>query len=360
MTHAASFGLSAELRRALEDACDGGKDAIGGLQVRIVDEAFALTATLPGATTVQQLSESVAPLLDVTAPCFFLLRLPKLGWALASWVPDTSDVRQRMLHSSGRETLRRTVAALTPLAFEAHWASASEADVAGLFAEPTGELATLALLTDVERLALIDAKATAAEAAAGKVTSAALAFPLQPLAADALAEFEKGARDLLLLRIEGESVGLLPSPTSPPAKPDPLEAILPTDAPCYALMRYPQEVLALPLPTSACFITAHDFAGLPPTQPVPRICECPCIAFPPTSPCHALQQGSTALLFLYSCPEASAVRAKMLHASCKGAVLTSLAERGMAVAKVSPSAAADVQNGRPPRFGRFAQLRAGC
>ena len=27
------------------------------------------------------------------------------------------------------------------------------------------------------------------------------------------------------------------------------------------------------------------------------------------------------LLFLYSCPEGAVVRAKMLHASCKGAVL---------------------------------------
>lgn len=267
MTHAASFGLSAGLRRALEDACEGGGDAVGGLQIRVVDEAFALMATLPGATKAQQLAESVASLLDIATPCFFLLRLPKLGWALASWVPDASDVRQRMLHSSGRETLRKTVAALTSLAFEAHWASASEVDVANLFAEPVGELATLALLTDVERLALADAQAIAAEAAAGKVTSAALAFPLQPLAANALAEFEKGVRDLLLLRVEGESVGLLPSPSSPPAEPAPLEAMLPTDAPCYALMRYPQEVLAILLPKSLPSYHGAQCAGLPPTEP---------------------------------------------------------------------------------------------
>jgi len=38
MTHAASFGLSARLRRALEDACEGGGDAVGGLQIRVVDD----------------------------------------------------------------------------------------------------------------------------------------------------------------------------------------------------------------------------------------------------------------------------------------------------------------------------------
>jgi len=242
MTHAAAFDLSVDLRRALE-SCSS--DSVGGLQVRIVDETFALCATLPAAVSAAELSASVLPMLDEARPCFFLLRLPSLGWGLVCWVPDAAGVREKMLHSSGRSALRMAVNPLTSISFEAHWAAASEADVAALFAEPVGEAATMALLTATERLALADAKATAAESAGGKVSSAALAFPLTPPAADALAAFETGARDLLLLRIEGESVGLLASPAAPPAAPEPLEALWPADGPCYALMRYPTEVRAV-------------------------------------------------------------------------------------------------------------------
>lgn len=282
MTHAAAFSLSAELSRALQAACEG--EAVGGLQIRIVDETFALTATLPAAPTAQQLHGAVQPLLDEALPCFFLLRIPARGWALASWVPDASNVRDRMLYSSGREALRKRVASLTTITLEVHWAVAVEADAVALFAETVNETATHSLLTEVEKLALADAKATAAEAAAGKVTSAALAFPLTANASDALSVFEKGGRDLLLLRIEGEQVDLLDSPTKLPTAPAPLEALLPTDSPCYALLRFPWE-------------------------------------------------GTKSLVFVYSCPEMSAVRSKMLHASCKGALLTTLSERGLGVVK---------------------------
>mmetsp|Transcript_24830 Transcript_24830/g.78756 ORF Transcript_24830/g.78756 Transcript_24830/m.78756 type:complete len:119 (+) Transcript_24830:766-1122(+) len=57
---------------------------------------------------------------------------------------------------------------------------------------------------------------------------------------------------------------------------------------------------------------------------------------PAAEPCYALLRHSSEgapLLFLYSCPDGAAVRAKMLHASCKGAVLASLSGRGLEVSK---------------------------
>eukprot|EP00967_Tisochrysis_lutea_P057460 scaffold72871_cov30-Tisochrysis_lutea.AAC.1 len=337
MTHAAAFSLSAELSRALQAACEG--EAVGGLQIRIVDETFALTATLPAAPTAQQLHGAVQPLLDEALPCFFLLRIPARGWALASWVPDASNVRDRMLYSSGREALRKRVASLTTITLEVHWAVAVEADAVALFAETVNETATHSLLTEVEKLALADAKATAAEAAAGKVTSAALAFPLTANASDALSVFEKGGRDLLLLRIEGEQVDLLDSPTKLPTAPAPLEALLPTDSPCYALLRFPWEVnLTMPAKFHGLCIPSRLLSGTHVSAQPAAASTCSSPRFrlfhrPHRLPSCSHSQGTKSLVFVYSCPEMSAVRSKMLHASCKGALLTTLSERGLGVVK---------------------------
>ncbi|EOD30402.1 hypothetical protein EMIHUDRAFT_456586 [Emiliania huxleyi CCMP1516] len=194
--HSTSFGVSDKLQSELQRACGGA--AVGGLQIHIRNETFELGETLPTVSVPALLKAAITPLLDERAPCYLLLSLQS-EWALASWVPDAAGVRDKMLYSSGREALRKAFASLGSLSYEAHWAGKGEADVEALFAAPTEEKATLALMTGTERMALEDAKATAVEAASGKVSSASLAFPLTAAAATALTAFESGGRDLLLL-----------------------------------------------------------------------------------------------------------------------------------------------------------------
>ncbi|EOD11642.1 hypothetical protein EMIHUDRAFT_104702 [Emiliania huxleyi CCMP1516] len=166
--HSTSFGVSDKLQSELQRACGGA--AVGGLQIHIRNETFELGETLPTVSVPALLKAAITPLLDERAPCYLLLSLQS-EWALASWVPDAAGVRDKMLYSSGREALRKAFASLGSLSYEAHWAGKGEADVEALFAAPTEEKATLALMTGTERMALEDAKATAVEAASGKAAS---------------------------------------------------------------------------------------------------------------------------------------------------------------------------------------------
>ena len=184
---------------------------------------------------------------------------------------------------------------------DVHWSSIDDAQPEGLAAkgEADSSLMTQAILaprplaparlatpfapsaSQVERLAVEDAKLTAVEAAGAKVTSASMSFPVTPGAADAIGQFRDGAIGLLVLGIEGETVAVRSS--QPAATMDEVVAAAPTDAPSYSLYRW-----------------AHEHEG----------------------------EARAAVVFVYVCPEGSPVRAKMLHASSKSSVLGGLAEAG--------------------------------
>uniref|UniRef100_A0A7S4B3L4 ADF-H domain-containing protein n=1 Tax=Chrysotila carterae TaxID=13221 RepID=A0A7S4B3L4_CHRCT len=283
MTHAASFDLEEELQKKLKASCGISTSSIDALQMRIVDEKLKATCTLPSGSS--DMNGAVRQWLsaDPFAPCYVFARLEPEVWLLASFVPDGAAVRQKMLYSAGRESVRKAVGAFARVV-EVHWASLDEVDVV----EATqSDAAKLALMTKVERMAIDDAKQAAIEAAGEKVSSASLAFPLSSSASARLSAFSSGAASLAVLTIARETIELIDTPTE--ANASALQPMLPQRAPAYLLYRW-----------------AHT---------------------PPAG------EATATPIFLYCCPEESPVRAKMLHASTKGGVIAHFKEAGIQIAK---------------------------
>lgn len=290
MTHALDFSVAPELKAAFEkqlseDCSD--HDMMRTIKAQIADETFVLAGQLPwetGEGHAAALSRS-RTLLSEAEACFLLLRLEcdhGSKWALYSFVPDEAPARDKMLYSSSTATLRRSMGGGDIFSQEVHFSALDEVVLAG--DSPDQE----AMMTAAERLAIEEDRTVAREAAAGasKVSSmGGLAFPLTSDAASQLEGFQNGTVALVLLSIQAEQV-VLRSAAATATTAD-LAAALPADAPCYALFRWPHE---------------HEGAQV-------------------------------VTIFFYSCPEASPVKLKMLHASSKGTMLQAVEGMGISVAK---------------------------
>uniref|UniRef100_A0A7S0L591 ADF-H domain-containing protein n=1 Tax=Coccolithus braarudii TaxID=221442 RepID=A0A7S0L591_9EUKA len=289
MTHSAAFGTTPELEALFKVQASANiapEDQLVAIQVHIADEMFTCGGYIASDGNAASAQERLQKLLasDPDAPCYMLIRLVEPGaWLLAAYVPDSAAVRPKMLYSSGRDSLRKALCSLATLS-DVHWTSVDDAAV--LSEEKLSHDSKLELMTKTERLAIEDAKQTATEAQGEKVTSAALSFPMSPDAAEQTGAFRDGSRSLLVLTITGETITLHQSASE--AAPAELRAQLPPDAPSYCIFRW-----------------SHEHEG----------------------------EAQDPVLFIYCCPEHSKVRAKMLHASTKGGVITYLETTGVQVAK---------------------------
>lgn len=289
-THGASFECDAALAARWEEQ-QAAPRGLRALKVRIVDELFTLVGEAPWASesAADDFAAARAALLREGEACYVVFR-PEAGggWTLMSFVPDSANVREKMLYSSGRNALRAALnAGGNRIAAEVHWAGLDEAE---LEAAPPGEAERVAaergLMTATEKLYVDGTKLEAIEAASGKVGGSNMAFPPTAEARAGLEAFRAGTAGVLVLAIEGETVGCLAS--QPAADAAALGGLLPAASPCYVVYRW-----------------AHERDGAP----------------------------ASAVLFLFVCPEESPVRAKMLSASSKGAVLASVQAAGVEVAK---------------------------
>ena len=102
--------LSEAFVAAQEDA------GVRALKATIVDERITLsgTAVASGGGTVADDFDNLASDLDVHQANFILFKLggegeAQTGWTLISWVPDLCKVRDKMLYSSSRDNLKRSL-----------------------------------------------------------------------------------------------------------------------------------------------------------------------------------------------------------------------------------------------------------
>jgi twinfilin-like protein len=286
MTHAANFAVSSELSEAFVKA-----DGLGlrALLVRIdmASEMFVLSKQLPRASDEKADFVSVVrPMLSEAEACYVLFCYDAGEWACMSYVPDDAPVKEKMLYSSAKDTLRKTLGGPEAIPREQHWSSLDDVALVEELSAEAKKAEQESLLTSVERLKIEADRLAEIEAAGDKVSSVVgLSFPATADAAAALGEFASGATGLLVLAIEKEQLALRASvPSTDPAG---IAASLPAD-PCYCLYRW-----------------AHERGGA----------------------------QASSVLFLYMCPEEAAVRSKMLHASSKAGVLSSLGAIGIDVAK---------------------------
>lgn len=101
--------MSAELERAFSDAQRGD---VRFVKISIDDEAFVLSATGAASADVRQDAENlVATHLPSEHAAFVLfcldVNVPALRWVLLAFVPESVSVRDKMLYSSSRESLKK-------------------------------------------------------------------------------------------------------------------------------------------------------------------------------------------------------------------------------------------------------------
>lgn len=287
MTHAIAYSLLPELASAFKDPVEG----TFALKVKIENEAFTLVDRLDGTSDADaDFQRMKTSFLVSNEACYCLHKGSGDGtWSLLAFVPDEAPVRDKMTYSSGRAALVKSLGGGESIQNEKHCDSLDEVlpPSAAKQSESARAAEQHSLMTDVEKLRIEGERAMAAESAAGNITSVAgLTFPMSADAEVGLAAFRGGTLGALVLSIEGETMvkkADAPAPTTVAA----LKALVPAE-PCYCLYRWPHEREAAP---------------------------------------------TTALVFLYICPEDAPVRAKMLHASTKGPFVTGLQASGLEIVK---------------------------
>ncbi|XP_041037364.1 twinfilin-2-B-like [Carcharodon carcharias] len=110
MSHQTGISVSPDLQRVFSQSKDG---SVRLIQVLIENELLVPgERRKPGLAWDQDYDELVLPLLSKTQPCYLLYCLDSrnaqgLEWIFISWTPEISSVRQKMLYTATRATLKK-------------------------------------------------------------------------------------------------------------------------------------------------------------------------------------------------------------------------------------------------------------
>lgn len=101
--------MTTELERAFSDAQNG---KVRFIRISIVDEDFTLTAVVPATAESRRDCEVLVSKHMSRDDATFVLgcldvNVSALRWILLAYVPDTVSVRNKMLYSSSRESLKK-------------------------------------------------------------------------------------------------------------------------------------------------------------------------------------------------------------------------------------------------------------
>ncbi|KAF8522264.1 actin depolymerizing protein [Hysterangium stoloniferum] len=139
MSATSGIPIHSDLQRAFATAQQQSNNLTRFLKLAIRDEFIVLDSELQAnAETLAEDLEQLQPILDDTTPAYILARLddPSSQWLAITYVPDTANVRDKMLYASTRTMLTRSLGAaafpstlfatsktdLTPRAYTAHLA----------------------------------------------------------------------------------------------------------------------------------------------------------------------------------------------------------------------------------------------
>ncbi|KAG8232869.1 hypothetical protein J437_LFUL012485, partial [Ladona fulva] len=111
MSHQTGIRANESLKKFFGKCRDG---HVRVFKVSIVNEELTLSAqTGTKGTWEQDYDRVVLPLVEDDQPCYILYRFDtksstgSYDWALISWSPDDSSVRQKMLYASTKATLKQ-------------------------------------------------------------------------------------------------------------------------------------------------------------------------------------------------------------------------------------------------------------
>ena len=285
MAHALGLKLNPDLLAAFNGSSGSTHRA---LKVRIESETFVLAGTVPSQQSddEQEFARVKDAFIAPAEACFVLFANTEQIWHLFSFVPDDAPVRDKMLYSSSRSVLLKSLGGGERIPRDAHWTGPEDVALPNAISETDRRAEQESVMTAVEKMKIEADRHSAAEAASGKITSiAGLNFPFTSEATAGLDAFKLGSLACLILAIEAETIVQRASAAPAAAAPASVQALLPPAAPCYVLYRW-----------------AHERNGA----------------------------SASSVLFLFMCPEDAPIRDKMVHASTKTPFVTALSDLGIA------------------------------
>jgi len=289
MTHQSGISVSKELDASFGDARTQGK--VRWVKAQIKDESVVFVKTHPLGASVQADFGSLKSEMLPKIPCYILYRLDtqannNFQWILLAYVPDGSTVRERMLYASTRDTIKRqlgltyfvedlhgsTPEEFTYDAFQDHQKKKILSDV---------PLTSSELQTRSERTAEVDMGHTREYVHSVK-------FPMSDAALAKLKALPTSSVALVLLKVDPtkETIELADSKAS--IEIDDVPSVIPDSEPRFVLYRYSHQ---------------HE------------------------------SQHHDSLVFIYSCPDKSPVKLKMLYSTVKAVAIGSAESLGLTIAK---------------------------
>jgi len=279
----AGLGISDDIQRAFVAAQES--DAVRALQVSISDEALVLAHTLQKAGDARKdFEESLPAALDDNAASLVVFRFddaPSSGayrWVLLAWVPDSAKVRDKMLYSSSREDLKRTLG-LGYFFTEYYANSKSDLSFPALLDSQNKDRED-APLTEAERLKR-EERAMERDSGVKAAAMNVVQFALSAQVKDEMAQFMAGDCNWIEMRVDLAAETIESAGSKIVIAGEPLGPHLTSDD---------GRFLALRLPNS---------------------------------------QGGTLTMFVYSCPEELPIRLKMTLSTVKSSVIAAAQELGL-------------------------------
>ena len=158
MTHSCTFPLSAELS-ALFEAENGAGASVSVIKVSIADETFVLSGTAPlGANAEGDFAKAKGLLRGKEESAAYLIFRLKRGaekqsWLLISFVPDEAPVKDKMLYSSAKDTLKKDLGQ-DKIAQEMHFSHIEDVElkISGPMSTEEHHAAVAEVMTETERL----------------------------------------------------------------------------------------------------------------------------------------------------------------------------------------------------------------
>eukprot|EP00761_Pharyngomonas_kirbyi_P013272 gb/GECH01013299.1/.p1 GENE.gb/GECH01013299.1/~~gb/GECH01013299.1/.p1 ORF type:complete len:340 (+),score=97.99 gb/GECH01013299.1/:1-1020(+) len=248
----------------------------------IEDDSVNLSETLPASDSITQDFEQLKTIAEGNQPSYFLFRLDtenKHGyeWLVIPFVPDTAKIKRRMLYGSTLETLKRQLGQ-QHFASEMHLTDISEFKAATLsqwlnLKSKSLEEQQADVMTESEKKIKEE---SGLEVSATGSNVHGVSFPLDDDGKNALRDFAQSKVSLVSLGIDISGERIILSDSASDVSVDQLPSNISSNEPRFTFYRF-----------------SYEHEG----------------------------ESKNAVFFIYSCPEASRIKTRMIYSTTKGAAI---------------------------------------
>ena len=151
MAHALGLKLNPDLLAAFNGSSGSTHRA---LKVRIESETFVLAGTVPSQQSddEQEFARVKDAFIAPAEACFVLFANTEQIWHLFSFVPDDAPVRDKMLYSSSRSVLLKSLGGGERIPRDAHWTGPEDVALPNAISETDRRAEQESVMTAVEKM----------------------------------------------------------------------------------------------------------------------------------------------------------------------------------------------------------------